>query len=69
MDSFDFVGNYHEYLKEISQVIRPEFEIILDKMDELDPHNLIQMDSYFQDENSMRGIVWGLFLKKAQKLV
>lgn len=69
MDSFDFVGNYHEYLKEISQVIRPELEPVSDEMDELDPHDLVQVDSYFQNENCMRGIVWNIFLKKVYKLV
>jgi hypothetical protein len=68
MDSFDFVANYHKYLKEISQVIRPEFEPILDELDDIDPHNLIKPDAYFANQNAARGVVWGLFLKKAQKL-
>lgn len=67
MDSIDFVAYYHDYLKEISQVIRPELESVLDEMDDLDPHDLVQVDSYFQDENCMRGIVWNLFLKKAER--
>lgn len=67
MDSFDFVANYHDYLREISEVVRPEFQPILNELDDIDPHNLIKPDVYFASENAMRGKVWGLFLSKINR--
>jgi hypothetical protein len=67
MDSFDFVGNYHEYLKEIREVIRPEFEPILDELADTDPHDFVRPDAFFLNESAMRGLVWSLFLNKVKK--
>ena len=67
MDSFDFVSNYHEYLKEIREVIRPEYKSVLEELDNIDPHDLVRPDAFFLNESIMRGLVWSLFLKKAQK--
>ncbi len=67
MDSFDFVANYHEYLKEISQVIRPEYNSVINELGEIDPHDLVRPDTFFLNESAIRGLVWSLFLKKVRK--
>ena len=67
MDALDIVANYHEYLKEISTVIRPELEPILEELDNTDPHDLVIPDAFFLNEGAMRGLVWSLFLKKVKK--
>jgi len=66
MDALDFVSNYHEYLNEIREVIRPGLEPILEELDDTDPHDLVRPDSIFLNETAMRGLVWSLFLHKAK---
>ena len=67
MDALDFVATYHEYLKEISQVIRPEYKSVLEELDNIDPHDLVRPDTFFLNESAMRGLVWSLFVKKIRK--
>ncbi len=67
VDAIDFVVNYETYVKEIQSVVKPEFEPIIQKMLEIDPHDLITPESYFQHENDAKGFVWGLFMKIAKK--
>jgi len=67
MDAIVFVKNYLNYLDEISQVIKPELLQVVDELKEIDPHDLVRPDSYFDSENSARGYVWSMFLKGAKK--
>jgi len=67
MEAIVFVRNYVSYLEEISQVIKPELRPILDELRELDPHDLVRPDSYFDSENSARGYVWSMFIKRVTK--
>ena len=67
MEAIEFVNNYQTYVKEIEAVVRPEFKPIIQKMLEIDPHDLITPESYFEHENHARGLVWRIFLKKAKK--
>jgi hypothetical protein len=48
-------------------VVRPEFNPIIQKMLEIDPHDLIRPDAYFDHENHAEGFVWKMFVKKAKK--
>ncbi len=59
--------NYEAYVKEIEAVVRPEFKPIIQKMLEIDPHDLITPEAYFEHENHARGLVWKMFMKKAKK--
>jgi len=67
MKAIEFVMNYDAYVKEIGGVVRPEFKPIIQKMLEIDPHDLITPESYFEDENGAKGLVWTIFKKKAKK--
>ena len=67
MESFQFVNNYTSYIEEISQVIRPELQPVLDELKEIDPHDLVQPESYFINKNHARGFVWGMFMKRVKK--
>lgn len=67
MEAIIFVRNYTDYLDEISQVIKPELQPILDELLRIDPHDLVRPDSYFDSENSARGLVWSMFVKRAKK--
>jgi hypothetical protein len=67
MKTIEFVTNYESYVKEIEAVVRPEFKPIIQKILEIDPHDLITPDSYFEGENDAKGLVWKIFMKKAKK--
>jgi hypothetical protein len=63
MDAIQFVNNYLNYLDEISLIAKPELQPLLDALKEIDPHDLVSPETYFNTENSARGYVWWLFLK------
>ena len=67
MEAIVFVRNYLNYLDEISQVIKPELLPILDELRQIDPHDLVRPDTYFDSENSARGFAWSLFVKKVKR--
>ncbi len=67
MDSISFVHKYHDYLTEISQVIKPELLPVLKEMTETDPHDLVRPDTFFINESHARGFVWALFIERARK--
>jgi hypothetical protein len=67
MEAIVFVRNYVTYLEEISQIIKPELLPILEELRQVDPHDLVRPDSYFDSENSARGFVWGLFIRRVNK--
>ncbi len=67
VEAIEFVMKYETYVREIEAVVRPEFEPIIQKMLEIDPHDLITPEAYFQHENDARGFVWGMFMEEAKK--
>lgn len=67
MEAIEFVNNYRKYLEEIGHVIKPELHPILNELKEIDPHDLVSPESYFNNENSARGFVWGMFMKRVKK--
>jgi hypothetical protein len=67
MEAIVFVKNYQNYIDEIGQVIEPHLQPILNELRELDPHDLVRPDSYFDSENSARGYVWSMFVKRVNK--
>lgn len=68
MDAIEFIERYPTYIQEISSVIRPELEQILQELSETDPHDLIRPETWFPNENIARGLVWSLFLRKVRNL-
>ena len=62
MDAIEFVNKYYQYVNDIRKVVKPELSYILDKMDNIDPHDLVRPESYFQHENHAFGYVWSMFM-------
>ena len=65
MEAIRFVNNYEYFLNEILEVVKPELLPIIEELKEIDPHDLIRPDTWFQSEGDARGLVWSLFIKKA----
>jgi hypothetical protein len=67
MESIEFINRYESYLDEINVVVKPELHPIIDELRRLDPHDLVKPETYFDSENSARGFVWSMFMKRARK--
>jgi hypothetical protein len=67
MEAIEFINKYESYLKEISNVIKPELLPIIDQLKDIDPHDLVTPETYIIAESHARGYVWSLFLKRAKK--
>ena len=67
MESIEFINRYELYLDEISEVVRPELLPIIEELKQIDPHDLVRPDTFFESENSARGYIWSMFIKRARK--
>jgi len=66
-EAIEFVMKYETYVEEIEAVVRPEFKPVIQKMLEIDPHDLIRPESYFEHESHAEGFVWKMFMKEDKK--
>lgn len=67
MEAIVFVKNYMDYLDEISSVTKPELLPIIDELKEIDPHDLVQPETWFHSESEAKGFVWKMFIKRVKK--
>jgi hypothetical protein len=67
MDSIIFIRKYESYLDEIQKVVKPEYQSVIDELQQTDPHDLVTPDTWFSDASGARGLVWTLFLIKARE--
>lgn len=67
MEAIVFVKNYLDYLEEISSVTKPELLPIIDELKEIDPHDLVQPETWFHSESEAKGFVWKMFIKRVKK--
>lgn len=66
MDVFEFIHKYDTYIEEIALVVKPEYQSVIDKMREIDPHDLITPETWFLSERSARGCVWTMFIRRVK---
>lgn len=66
MDAIQFIKSYISYLEEIEMVIKPEYQSIVTKLKETDPHDLIVPETWFISERAARGFVWSLFIRRVK---
>jgi hypothetical protein len=52
----------------IEKVVKEEYRPALEKLREVDPHDLIRPDSYFDSEQSALGFAFTLFLIESRRL-
>lgn len=69
MESIEFINKYESYIDEISLVIKPALQPILDELRQLDPHDLVRPDTFFMSESQAKGIVWEMFIKRVKRFV
>ena len=68
MEILKFIRNYEYYLNVLEKIVKPEYQCVLDEMREIDPHELITPDTYFNSGQESFGLVVSLFVKKINKL-
>ena len=68
MEAIEFVNRYERYIDELRSVIRPELLSQLDELAETDPHDLVTPETWFPDENSARGLVWSIFVRRVKEI-
>jgi len=67
MEAIEFIRNYKNYLTEIESVVRPEYIKVVEVLKEIDPHDLVGPDTWFNTEINAKGFVWNLFLTENKK--
>lgn len=67
MDAITFVNTYDFMVTRIEAICKPELLPAIKVMRDIDPHDLIQPDSYMVGYAGM-GYVFSLFLNEAMKL-
>ncbi len=67
MEAIEFVNNYSLYVEEIGQVIKTELQPVLDELKGIDPHDLVQPETWFNSESEAKGFVWKMFIKRVKK--
>ena len=68
MDSIEFIGKYPDYIRLIKSVTKEKYYPILDRMENLEIHDVVTPDTWFQDESSSIGFVYRLFIKEVRKM-
>lgn len=66
MEAIEFIKNYQRYINEIEKVVKPEYNVVIQNLKEMDPHDIITPETWFQNESTAIGIVWSMFLKKSR---
>lgn len=64
MEAIEFINRYPDYINQLEKVVKPKYEPVIRKLKELDPHNIIRPEHYFNSESEAVGVVFKLFLKK-----
>lgn len=67
MESIEFINRYELYLDEISEVVRHELLQVIEELRQMDPHDIVRPDSFFESESHGKGIVWNMFIKRVRK--
>ena len=64
MEAIEFVIKYKQYLTEIEQVVKPEYQPVIEKLRDIDPHDIVRPEHYF---NSEAEVVYRMFLRQIQQ--
>jgi hypothetical protein len=68
METMVFIRNYEDYLNILEKIVKPEYQGVIEEMREIDPHELITPDTYFNSGQESFGLVVGLLVNKINKL-
>jgi hypothetical protein len=67
MDAIEFVNRYPVYLEQLEKVVKPEYQYAVKKLNEIDPHDIVKPEHYFNSEAEAVGVVFRLFLKRIRE--
>lgn len=61
MDAIQFISKYPVLVNQVSQMVKTEYQDVIDQLENTDPHDLITPDTYFVDDVHALGFVWNMF--------
>ena len=64
MEAIEFVIRYPDYIEQLEKVVKPEYSAAIKKLKELDPHDIVRPEHYFNSEAEAVGVVFRLFLRQ-----
>lgn len=67
MEAIEFIRKYSEYDQEIEMVVKDEYQPVIEKLKQIDPHDLIPYEAWFLNNREARGFVWSLFFMELKK--
>jgi len=67
IDAIEFVNYYQEFISEIEEVVKPEYEKAIQTLKDKDPHDIVRPEAWFHNINDARGLVWAMFLRESKK--
>jgi hypothetical protein len=67
MDAIEFINRYPNYISQLEKVVKQEYEPVIQKLKEHDPHDIVKPENYFNSEAEAMGVVFKLFLKKVKE--
>jgi hypothetical protein len=68
MEAIEFVVNYPNYVDMLDKVVKDEYKSCIEKLRNLDPHDIVTPESYIMSETSAMGLVFALFQVEVKKL-
>lgn len=67
MNSIQFIMKYPVLVNHVSQMVKPEYKIVVEQLKMTDPHDLITPETYFVDDIHALGFVWNMFRMLKEK--
>ena len=67
MDAIEFVNRYPTYIEQLENVVKPEHQVAIAKLKDIDPHDIVRPEHYFNSEAEAVGVVFRLFLRQIRK--
>jgi hypothetical protein len=65
MDAIEFVTRYPAYIEQLEKVVKPEYQYAVKKLNEINPHDIVKPEHYFNSEAEGVGVVCRMFLRLA----
>lgn len=68
MESIEFISEYHKMINDIAEIIKDEYQPLISKMRDKDPHDLITPDTWFPNYQSALGFIMNIILSSKTEI-
>ena len=67
MNTSEFEANYQTYLDELSFMVKPELQYVIEQLRYKNPLDLVNPETQFLIEEHAKGFVWKLFIQATKQ--